>query len=111
MRPPSNLAAIFVVAFCAATVANDDGTSANPKLPQLVMPKDQDWYGAVAKRDGLEGRVLVAFYIAADGHAKNASVIWAENSVLEANTLQLLKTIRFKVPTDWGTADVWRRWR
>jgi TonB family protein len=105
------LAAFFTVACCAATLANDDGTSANPKLPQLVMPKGQDWYGGLAKGDGLEGRVLVAFNIAADGHAKKVSVIWAENSVLEANTLQLLKSIRFKVPADWGTADVWRRWR
>jgi TonB family protein len=104
---------LMMAVWWAIALASDDGTSVNRKLPQFqfVMSKGQDWYGATAKRQGLEGRVLVAFNITTDGQAKDVSVIWTEDSVLGANTLQLMKAIRFKMPPDWGPADVWRRWQ
>jgi len=109
----SGKAAVFLMmaAWWVAALSSDDGLSTNAKLPRFVMPKGQDWYGATAKRQGLEGRVLVAFNITTEGQAKNVSVVWTEDSVLAANTLQLLKAVRFKVPPDWGTADIWRRWQ
>jgi TonB family protein len=113
MSRSHKLAAFLLVSCCAASsLADDEGAWAIPKLPQwVVTPKDQDWYPADAQRTGLEGRVLVAFDITADGRAKSISVLWAEDSLLGVGAVQLLKGIRFKVPPDWGTADLSRRWR
>jgi hypothetical protein len=110
MRLCRNLVPFLMVTCWAVAFGSDDATSVSSKLPEFVIPKNQDWYGAIAKQHGLEGRVLVALNVAADGHANNVSVIWAEDSVLSANTLQLLTAIHFKVPAHWGTADVARRW-
>lgn len=104
-------AACVMLVCCGAALADEQAAFALPRLPQIVASLTNDWYTDAARRAGLEGRVLIAFYIAPDGRAKNPSVIWAEDAVLAANALEFLKAARFKVPSDWGTEERWRRWR
>jgi TonB family protein len=106
----------FVVAlFCSGRLVADDETGFElPNLPRSNLPNDQDWYPASARREGLEGRVLVGFDIGSDGRTNKVSVIWSERgdgSVLAANTVRMVGTMRFKVPADWPSTGAWRRWR
>lgn len=111
MRPFVKLGLLLLVACCGSTRADDQDAWMLPKLPKATLPTDQDWYAPAAKRAGLEGTVLVAFDIASNGQSKNVSVLSADNSVFEASALQFLKGFRFKLPADWGAANLSRRWR
>jgi len=94
---------------CTRGVAGE--TPANiPLLPHAKFP-NEDWYGAKAKRLGIEGRVLVAFDVTAKGAAKNISILWSENDLLAAQTTRFLSAVRFDVPRDWQTTGALRRWR
>jgi TonB family protein len=109
-------ALLFVVVLCwsGRLVADDETGLELPKLPRSNFPNDQDWYPASARREGLEGRVLVGFDIGTDGRTKKVSVIWSESgdeSVLAANTVRMVGTMRFKVPAEWASSGAWRRWR
>ena len=94
-----------------ATTAADTSAWALPKLPPFKLEGVRDWFPEVARRDGLEGRVLVGFDIAAQGSAKNISVIWSSTRVFESNAVGMLRTARFSVPSDWMESGGWRRWR
>jgi TonB family protein len=93
-----------------ATKAETSGWEV-PALPHFQAAFGQDWFPVVAKRMGLEGRVLVGFDIDARGRAKNISVIWSENTVFESSAVEILKGARFSLPSDWANSGASRRWR
>lgn len=111
------LAGVFVVGVLCASgelVAGADTGWELPKLPAYSISdaaKNRDWYPLPARWNGLEGRVLVGFDIGSDGRTKNISVIWAEDQVFAANTVQLLSVVRYHVPPDWASSGARRRWR
>lgn len=94
-----------------ATTKLDSSAWELPKLPRFKLGQDQDWFPEAARRDGLEGRVLVGFDITAQGSAKNISVIWSSTRLFESNAVGMLRTGRFSVPSDWIESGGWRRWR
>ena len=111
MRTFSRLGFLLLLACCGQTLADDQDGWTLPKLPRWTLPTKEDFYGAAAKRAGAEGTVLLAFDVGSDGQPKNLSVLWADNSVLGASALQLLKGSRLKIPPDWGATNLLRRWR
>jgi TonB family protein len=85
-----------------------NATSEEQTLPPLKSSKDI-YYPEAAKRAGLEGKVLVAFDIIADGHVANLSIISADEGVFENAAKQYISGLRFEVPGNWANSD--RRYR
>jgi TonB family protein len=110
-----SVAVLLVGAGCGAAIpgTNEDSAWAIPKLPhaEYSVDRDRDWYPTSARREGLEGRVLLGFDIMATGLAHNVSVIWSENRVFESSAVSLLKAAKFTLPSDWTSSDALRRWR
>ena len=82
-----------------------------PKLPHFRPESGRDWFPDAARRMGLEGRVLVGFDISAQGRAKNVAVIWSEDRVFVPSAVEMVKGMRFDVPSDWTNEGAFRRWR
>lgn len=62
-------------------------------------------YPEAAKRVGLEGKVLVAFDIVADGRVANLSIISSDDRAFEKTAKEYMSGIRFEVPSNWATSD------
>lgn len=107
------IAVLLLGASCGATVTStgDDSAWEIPKLPHAKYQSNHDWYPTSARREGLEGRVLVGFDIVATGLVRNVSVIWSEDPVFESSAVSLLKGAKFTLPGDWSGSDALRRWR
>jgi TonB family protein len=69
--------------------------------PTSDFPGNQEFYPDSARREGLEGRVIVGCDIGSDGHTRKVSLIWSERgqrSVLAASAVRMVSTMRFKGP-------------
>jgi TonB family protein len=111
---------VVLSALCGvnSTVAEEthDADWAAWKLPDMPHFRNQDHihfpYPPNALRKGVQGRVLVAFDITSAGVARNVSVIWSENHLLEEGVKDALYYARFDVPADWASSSgAWVRWR
>jgi TonB family protein len=108
-----SVAMLLVGAGCGAAITgtSEDSAWEIPKLPHAKYPIDRDWYPTSARREGLEGRVLLGFDIMATGLTHNVSVIWSDNPVFESSAVSLLKAAKFTLPSDWTSSDALHRWR
>ena len=116
MRYPLVLGTILAVVACCRPILADEPPSGEaawklPSLPRNKIPNTEDAYGETAKRQGLEGRVLVAFDVTPKGTTENINVIWAEDDALGKQTVHLLSRSHFEVPNDWATSGALIRWR
>jgi TonB family protein len=73
-------------------------------LPPLKSSKSL-YYPETAKRDGLEGKVLVAFDIVADGHAANLAILFSDDPSFENTARQYISGLRFEVPSNWANSE------
>jgi TonB family protein len=73
-------------------------------LPPLKSSKGIN-YPEAAKRVGLEGKVLVAFDIVADGRVDNVSIILADDSAFERTAREYMSGLRFEVPSNWASSE------
>jgi len=62
-------------------------------LPSLKSSKGI-YYPDAAKRVGLEGKVLVAFDIVADGRVANLSIIFSDDSAFEKSAKEYMSGLR-----------------
>jgi len=84
----------------------DESQSAGPEkqLPPLKSSKGI-YYPEAAKRVGLEGKVLVAFDIVADGRADNLSIVFSDDSAFESAAKEYTSGLRFEVPSNWASSE------
>jgi TonB family protein len=94
-------ASIFHVRASADEASNAPSTS--PALPLLKSSKDI-YYPQMAKQVGLEGKVLVAFDIAADGSVAHSSIIFADEGGFEGVAKEYLAGLQFVVPSNWANS-------
>jgi TonB family protein len=73
-------------------------------LPPLKSSKGI-YYPEAAKRVGLEGKVLVAFDIVADGRADNLSIVFSDDSAFESAAKEYTSGLRFEVPSNWANSE------
>jgi TonB family protein len=78
--------------------------SAKQTLPPLKSSKGI-YYPETAKRVGLEGKVLVAFDIVADGRVANLSIIFSDDSAFENTAKEYMSGLRFEVPSNWAKSE------
>jgi TonB family protein len=72
-------------------------------LPPIKSSKGL-YYPDAAKRVGLEGKVLVAFDIAADGRVANLAIIFSDESAFENTAREYMSGLRFEVSSDWASS-------
>lgn len=82
-----------------------------PQLPRYTSGVAREWYPDAARGRDAEGRVLLGFDITDDGRAANVSVIWSENRMFDSSAVGLVRSVHFKVPTDWARTGALTRWR
>jgi TonB family protein len=70
-------------------------------LPPLKSSKGI-YYPETAKRVGLEGKVLVAFDIVADGRVANLSIVFSDDGAFENTAKEYMSGVRFEVPSNLG---------
>lgn len=71
-------------------------------LPQLTVDLSSLSYPAAQQRQGLQGRVLVAFTINKRGRANDPVVVDSEPAgEFDAVAIKAIKQVRFTVPDDW----------
>jgi TonB family protein len=80
-----------------------------PKPPRFTLPTES-FYPLEAMRNGVEGRVLVAFDITPGGTATNTSILWTENSSLAGAARHMLSAGHFDVPVEWANSGALQRW-
>jgi TonB family protein len=87
-------------------VADESLSAASEKqtLPPFKSSKGI-YYPETAKRVGLEGKVLVAFDIVADGRVANLSIIVSDDSAFEDTAKEYMSGLRFKVPSNWANSQ------
>jgi TonB family protein len=95
------VAASFMCGPLRSLAEDAQGTSPPaPTLPKIRSSRSIS-YPEAQKRAGLEGRVLVAFDIAENGEATNASVIFADQDSFDQSAIELVSGLRFDLPMDW----------
>jgi TonB family protein len=105
-------AAAALVALLGITAsAYGDDSESEFKLPQIEATGSLDFYPPAALRDGIEGRVLIAFDITAAGRTRNVALVWGENAILNAMALRSVTNYQFAVPADWASGGMQQRWR
>jgi TonB family protein len=72
-------------------------------LPPIKSSKGL-YYPDAAKRVGLEGKVLVAFDIVADGRVANLAIIFSDESAFENTAREYMSGLRFEVPSNWASS-------
>lgn len=99
------LVGILIVARALGPVAaaNESTPAARPKLPPAKGIDNVLYYQEEARRSGREGRVELEFNIGADGKANHVAVLLADDQGLVRDARELLRAIRFDVPSDWPT--------
>jgi TonB family protein len=111
--------AVCLLSGCAARAQNSptgedsavDRVWDLPKHPPITRDLPVLQYPDSAIRQGFEGRVLVGFDITPTGRTARVSIIWSENSVFDAWSLEFVRRIRFIVPADWNSSGALTRWR
>jgi TonB family protein len=83
---------------------SQSAVSEKQMLPPLRSSKGI-YYPETAKRVGLEGKVLVAFDIVADGRVANLSIISSDNSAFENTAKEYMSGLRFEVPSNWASSE------
>jgi TonB family protein len=84
----------------------DESQSAGSETQTLPPLKSNKgiYYPEAAKRVGLEGKVLVAFDIVADGRVANLAVIFSDESAFENTAKEYMSGLRFEVPSNWASS-------
>jgi TonB family protein len=72
-------------------------------LPPIKSSKGF-YYPDAAKRVGLEGKVLVAFDIGADGRVANLAMLFSDESAFENTAKEYMSGLRFEVPSNWASS-------
>ena len=72
-------------------------------LPPIKSSKGL-YYPDAAKRVGLEGKVLVAFDIVADGRVANLAILFSDESAFENTAKEYMSGLRFEVPSNWASS-------
>lgn len=104
------VAALGLSALLVAGIAARPVAAAGPlPLPALSTAEPgADSYPPVARRRGLQGRVLVEFTISPTGRVNDPPTVLAaepENAaVLQDGALMYMRAVRFAVPADWQAA-------
>src|ERR1700735_415572 len=81
-----------------------DATPAKQVLPPYKMTNKDIFYPDRAKRDGVEGKVLVAFDIAAGGRIANLAILDSDNSAFEATAREYMSELKFDLPSSWANS-------
>jgi TonB family protein len=103
----SRTAMVLVLVGLAAARASAADSSPPPStveirpLPSYDLPSDESYSSSALHREGLAGRVLVAFHINSGGRARDLRVMSSDSSALEMPALAAIKDARFDVPADW----------
>jgi TonB family protein len=77
--------------------------SEQQKLPPIKSSKGV-YYPEAAKRVGLEGKVLIAFDIVADGRVANLAILFSDESAFENTAKEYMSGLRFEVPSNWASS-------
>jgi len=97
------IAIASIYPLCGAADESQSAGSEKQALPPLKSSKDI-YYPEAAKRVGLEGKVLVAFDIVADGRVANLAIIFSDESAFENTTKEYMSGLRFEVPSNWASS-------
>jgi TonB family protein len=104
-------AAVLVALLGITASVYGDDSATEPRLPRIEATGSLDFYPPAALRDGIEGRVLIAFDITPAGRTTNVALVWGENAILNAMALRSVSNYQFAVPADWGSSGLQQRWR
>jgi len=81
-------------------------------LPIKSLPRNTIFYPSVAKRQGLTGRICLAYSVGATGLVQNVEVLESAGTILDDHAQKLLAGYRFEVPSDWvATGGAEKRYR
>jgi TonB family protein len=89
-----------------SAAANESTPAVRPRLPPAKSIGDVLYYQEEARRSGREGRVELEFNIGADGKANHVAVLLADDQLLARDARELLRAIRFDVPSDWQSSGL-----
>jgi TonB family protein len=79
-------------------------TASEQQILPPVKSSKGIYYPDAAKRVGLEGKVLVAFDIAADGRVANLAILFSDESAFENTAREYMSGLRFEVPGSWASS-------
>jgi TonB family protein len=79
-------------------------TASEQQILPPVKSSKGIYYPDAAKRVGLEGKVLVAFDIVADGRVANLAIIFSDESAFENTAKEYMSGLRFEVPSNWASS-------
>jgi TonB family protein len=90
--------------------------SATPAYEETPLPgrpnQKRSYYPPAAIRQGITGRVCLAYSVDNHGHAANFEVLESGGTLLDGAARQLLGAVRFNVPADWvATGGSAKRYR
>lgn len=108
-----------VIAICLATMAllqpgSSQADGFKFKLNDLPAERlaGRHFYPHHLSRQGVTGRVSVAYSIDGRGIPKNIAVLGFDDHRLQDAATNVIKDLRFKVPADWeATGRDWHRYR
>jgi TonB family protein len=89
---------------CGLADESPSAASEQQALPRFKNSKPP-YYPDAAKLAGLEGKVLVAFDIVADGRVANLAIIFSDERVFEKTAEEFMSGLRFEVPSTWATSN------
>lgn len=90
----------------SAAAANEPTPATRARLPPAKGIDNVLYYQEQARRAGREGRVELEFDIGADGKANHVAVLLADDRLLARDARELLRAIRFDVPSDWQSSGL-----
>jgi TonB family protein len=64
-----------------------------------------DYYPFEARRQGLTGRICLAYSVDAKGHVKGIDVLESDGPLLDKQARRLLERYSFEVPPDWAAIE------
>jgi TonB family protein len=79
-------------------------TASEPEILPPIKSSKGVYYPEAAKRVGLEGKVLVAFDIVADGRVANVAILFSDESAFENTAREYMSGLRFEVPSNWASS-------
>jgi len=93
------LAATFLCCACALppSISGLQGTAWGPSL----LPSGQDEYPAIAREQGLTGRVGLECSVDGLGHAQNVVIVESAGLVLDDAAMRMFSNGSFLIPPDW----------
>lgn len=89
----------------ASMLSAQDAAKAKRSLPQLNVDLGSISYPSAQQKQGVQGRVLVAFTITKRGRVNDPVVVASEPAgEFDSVAIKAIKQVRFTVPDDWEDA-------